>query len=609
LTDEVEFAMCQVKDNLKKEAEALSALQVKNARLDQEAIQNKDEQTRLQVQLQILEEQLSEGLAELQLILPMDMDPLTGLMRQRQKTEELLQKARLTVERAEKIEKELHLTREELERTREERDQLARFQQEAEFRKESTLREWTRLGQEIRLHGEELKNIRIDLIHQVSPFGFKSLPDDKPEQVLESLEARSQRWQENYRLRLDLEKQISVQERDLHHTKTNLSNMHLELKEKNEATRKLRAEKDALRQQRVSLFGEKVPDVEEAAQAEALAAAQKQVDTRREVRESVLQKFSNMRSRLEELGKSIHIRADSLQKAEFSFKKQLLSSHFGNEDAYLTACLPEAERKTLQERAQVLTTERAELDARRMDKKFGLEELRRQQLSSSSLEEARERKNQAAADHKALQQSIGALRSRLKDEEEFSQKKQDRASIVEKQKGEYLRWEKLHDLIGSVDGQKYRNFAQGLTFEMLIRYANRQLQKMMDRYFLVQDADRLLELKVVDNYQAGQVRSAKNLSGGESFIVSLALALGLSQMASQKIRVDSLFLDEGFGTLDEEALDVALSTLTGLRREGKLIGVISHVEALKERIATQIEVIPQGDGRSVIRGPGCIRVS
>jgi exonuclease SbcC len=244
-----------------------------------------------------------------------------------------------------------------------------------------------------------------------------------------------------------------------------------------------------------------------------------------------------------------------------------------------------------------------------MDKKFGLEELRRRQLSTCSLEEARERKAQAAADHKALQQSIGALRSRLEDEEEFSRKKRDRISAVEKQRRESLRWEKLHDLIGSADGQKYRNFAQGLTFEMVLRHANQQLRKMMDRYFLVRDEDKPLELKVVDNYQAGEVRSAKNLSGGESFIVSLALALGLSQIASQKIRVDSLFLDEGFGTLDEEALDVALSTLAGLRREGKLIGVISHVEALKERIATQIEIIPQGDGRSVIRAPGCTRVS
>ena len=109
----------------------------------------------------------------------------------------------------------------------------------------------------------------------------------------------------------------------------------------------------------------------------------------------------------------------------------------------------------------------------------------------------------------------------------------------------------------------------------------------------------------MDNYQAGATRSTKNLSGGESFIVSLALALGLSHMSSRNVRVDSLFLDEGFGTLDDEALDMALETLAGLRQDGKLIGVISHVLALKERIATQIQVTPVSGGRSRIAGPGC----
>jgi len=94
------------------------------------------------------------------------------------------------------------------------------------------------------------------------------------------------------------------------------------------------------------------------------------------------------------------------------------------------------------------------------------------------------------------------------------------------------------------------------------------------------------------------------LSGGESFIVSLALALGLSRLASRNVRVDSLFLDEGFGTLDEETLETALDTLASLQQDGKLIGVISHVQALKERIRTQLSVQPISSGRSRLAGPG-----
>ena len=122
---------------------------------------------------------------------------------------------------------------------------------------------------------------------------------------------------------------------------------------------------------------------------------------------------------------------------------------------------------------------------------------------------------------------------------------------------------------------------------------------------LIQDAREPLALAVIDNYQAGEIRSAKNLSGGESFIVSLALALGLSDMAGRDARVDSLFLDEGFGSLDEDSLETALETLAGLRAEGKLIGVISHVQALHDRIPTRIRVIPLAGGRSRIEGPGC----
>lgn len=143
---------------------------------------------------------------------------------------------------------------------------------------------------------------------------------------------------------------------------------------------------------------------------------------------------------------------------------------------------------------------------------------------------------------------------------------------------------------------------------MMVGHANRQLQRMSDRYLLIRDDELPLELNVVDNYQAGEFRSTKNFSGGESFIVSLSLALGLSQMASKNVRVDSLFLDEGFGTLDEEALDTALETLAGLQQDGKLIGVISHVSALKERISTQIQVTPLNGGRSKISGPGCAKM-
>jgi exonuclease SbcC len=183
-------------------------------------------------------------------------------------------------------------------------------------------------------------------------------------------------------------------------------------------------------------------------------------------------------------------------------------------------------------------------------------------------------------------------------------------SEIAARREEARRWEALHELIGSADGKKYRAFAQGLTFESLISQANRQLTALSDRYLLTRDpAQDGLELSVADLWQAGEIRSTKNLSGGESFLVSLALALGLARLSSRQARVDSLFLDEGFGALDEETLETVLNTLSHLNQDGRLVGVISHVPAFRERLATQIRLLPSSGPYSRLSGPGISQVS
>jgi len=284
---------------------------------------------------------------------------------------------------------------------------------------------------------------------------------------------------------------------------------------------------------------------------------------------------------------------------------RLEASGFTGEDHYRSACLSEGERRQLAQKSQKLSDGMTEITSKVLEKAGLLEVERQKKITEEPLDGLENALALLVADQRERQQEIGGIRQKLKDNESLKQRHQERVQAIDAQKRECARWNLLHDLIGSADGKKYRNFAQGLTFEMMIGHANRQLQKMTDRYLLVRDDAQPLELNVIDNYQAGEVRSTKNLSGGESFIVSLALALGLSQMAGRNVQVDSLFLDEGFGTLDEEALDTALETLAGLQRDGKLIGVISHVPAIRERISARIQVTPQTGGRSRISGPGC----
>ncbi|MEQ5806830.1 AAA family ATPase [Alteromonas sp. NFXS44] len=148
----------------------------------------------------------------------------------------------------------------------------------------------------------------------------------------------------------------------------------------------------------------------------------------------------------------------------------------------------------------------------------------------------------------------------------------------------------LHGLIGSATGDKFRKFAQGLTLDNLIVLANRQLQRLHGRYRLQRKQADGLAILVVDTWQGDIARDTRTLSGGESFLVSLSLALALSDLVSHKTSIDSLFLDEGFGTLDAQTLDIALDALDNLNASGKMIGVISHIEAMKERIPVQIRV-------------------
>ncbi len=206
---------------------------------------------------------------------------------------------------------------------------------------------------------------------------------------------------------------------------------------------------------------------------------------------------------------------------------------------------------------------------------------------------------------------LGKLDERLAHDKKIQEQQQEKVQEQELQKKKLADWKNLHDLIGSEDGKKFRNFAQGITFDIMIEHANRALAKISDRYLLIRQRNQKepLLLAIQDNYLAGTVRSIDNLSGGESFQVSLALALGLSQMSSKNIQADSLFLDEGFGTLDEDTLELALQALSSVQKDGKLIGIISHVAQLKERIPLQIKLSAKSTGKSIIEGIGCRRIA
>ena len=148
----------------------------------------------------------------------------------------------------------------------------------------------------------------------------------------------------------------------------------------------------------------------------------------------------------------------------------------------------------------------------------------------------------------------------------------------------------------------FQRYAQSITMRLLVQQANGVLRRLSDRYTLSVDPDAPLRLSIRDCYLDDEPRPCDNLSGGESFLVSLALALGLSRMTGNT-RFDTLFLDEGFGTLDEENLDRVLDSLQKLTADGKMVGIITHVDRLRDLIPTEIAVTPTSQpGYSTLSG-------
>jgi exonuclease SbcC len=201
----------------------------------------------------------------------------------------------------------------------------------------------------------------------------------------------------------------------------------------------------------------------------------------------------------------------------------------------------------------------------------------------------------------AAQARVTEAQVRLRQDDEARRRKAEHGEKLEAARREAKVWGELGAVIGHSEGASFRKFAQGLTLDALVAHANAHLAELARRYRLERVPKADMDLMVVDQDMGDEARSVHSLSGGETFLVSLALALGLSSLATRRTRVESLFVDEGFGALDPQTLDTALAVLEALQAGGRRVGVISHVPGLSERIGVRVAVTPEGGGRSRVR--------
>ncbi len=341
-------------------------------------------------------------------------------------------------------------------------------------------------------------------------------------------------------------------------------------------------------------------------------ALQKATDTANEAKMQTAKQAASSKTNVENAQKACEQLQTAMEarKPVLEEKQELLANALTDNEmsmeAFLASRLPQEEFGKLTALETSLKTRRETLTKELVRLKTEFETHKAKLSEDFDVQATQTEKSELEAKGKQLAEERGGINQQLLTNEDNLKKMGDLLKeIAAAQKLEPL-WKNLNSWLGGTNGRAFKMMAQKYTFDNLLVKANEQLRTMLGgRYQMCshQESDNL-EIDVIDNQLGGDLRTSQNLSGGEQFVISMALALGLASMVGERFKVDSLFLDEGFGTLDGNELEEAMNTLSRLKGDGKLVGIITHAERLQERIPTRIELHKGGNGRSTLTGPG-----
>ena len=459
------------------------------------------------------------------------------------------------------------------------------------------------LQQELDKNNSTEATLTNEITAIIYPFGLKW--DGKQ---TEDLAARFRLFKEEYRANSDRAKTFEAEIDRYLLAETHLTQQINQLAEEastlEKTLEKVVAENGDLEKQIFGLTAEAEPAEAKKLLLETEKVARENEKSTREHWQKLLDERKETEGNLKNLNDKISGLELRLSACEKELGEAVKKEGFSTKEDLAAALLLPDEENSLKDQEMQLDQRKKELDALTVKNNQDIELHLKRQPAGTDEQTSRELLADLLVKLEEGNRAVGAL---VRELEEDARSKQQHAAKLEEQKLQqqvHLRWQNLNSLVGSSDGTKFRNFAQGLTLSHLSMLANRHLTRFSPRYTLAKKTGDNLELEITDAWQADIARPISTLSGGETFLVSLALALGLSDLASNKVQIQSLFIDEGFGTLDAETLDVAMDALENLREAGKSIGVISHVEAMKERITTQIQVVRTAGGYSRIEIKG-----
>lgn len=424
-----------------------------------------------------------------------------------------------------------------------------------------------------------------------------------PEKFVQHIRDFTEEWKENAQKLEEDSKLHGALAATMKAMQEQLQNLLIDAGKKESILLGLNAQFDELIQKRKTIFRGETALKIEANLKQTVETGQQIVDKHKEEIENKQAYIIRLATQKEQTEKDIASNqkqlADYVEKIKqwlISYNAQNTSSLNESELLQLLTLEPEwieAERLALRLMDDAITQAQSVLNER----KALLEKHELLRFSERQIDELNELLSQAKVALQGAIQNKTEIGFRLQQDTASKQKIGKLLTTIETKALIVENWAKLNDIIGSADGKKFRQIAQEYTLDVLLSYANVHLEMLSKRY-LLQRIPNTLALQVLDQDMGNEIRTVFSLSGGESFLVSLALALGLASLSSSRMEVESLFIDEGFGSLDPTTLNIAMDALERLHNQGRKVGVISHVQEMTERIPVQIKVSKQNSGRS-----------
>lgn len=312
-------------------------------------------------------------------------------------------------------------------------------------------------------------------------------------------------------------------------------------------------------------------------------------------------KLDNCKTQITTLQSQLQTVEKDLAQAQNDFAAALQKNNFESEEAFAKARLTQNELHQLQNRKQEIENALVAAKQTESDAANALESTQKERTESRPLEELQLLAQQQENTLTEKRDRYSAIRAKLQQDQGNATRRQRLQREFDDANREFIRWSTMRDWFGKKDGTDFSQFVQGLTFKSLLKHANRQLQIVRERYTLEPKGN--LDFSLRDAH-FDYPRSISNLSGGEKFLISLSLALGIADFASRNVKIESLFIDEGFGTLDPASLNDVMDCLKVQQKRGKMLGFISHVDNMIQEIPQKIELEIKANGHSVIHGPG-----